>query len=131
MTRAAAVLGALLVCAWFAVSVRQATSTADATRIVSSLERPSAARTARAATLLEHAGSLNPDRTVDLLRAQLALQRGDRAGARRIVEAVVRDEPDNVDAWTRLAFTVGRGDPAAFARAVAQVRRLAPIVPAP
>lgn len=131
MTRAAAVLGALLVASWFALGVRQATSTEDAARIVSSLDRPSAARTARAARLLDHAGTLNPDRQVDLLRAQLDLQRGDRAAARRRVERVVGDEPDNIDAWTRLAFVVGRGDPAAFARAVREVRRLAPVVPAP
>jgi Flp pilus assembly protein TadD len=131
MIRAAGIVGALAICAWFGLGVRQATDTEDARRIVSLLERPSARQSARAATLLSRAGTLNPDRSVDLLRAQLALQRGDRPQARRIIAGVLRDEPDNIDAWTRLAFTVGRADRPTFAQAVRQIHRLAPPVPAP
>ena len=129
--RAAAIAGALVVCAFFALGIRQTTSHEQADRRMSSPERPSSAAAARTETLLDHAATLNPDRRVDLGRALLALQSGHPQSARRIIERVVADEPDNIEAWTRLAFATAGTDPAASKRAAAQVLRLAPRVPAP
>ena len=127
--RIAAVIAALVVAAWFAVGVRQATSTGDAQHLLGG--RTTAAEQARTATLLDHAAVLNPDSGVDLLRARLDLAHGDRGTAVRRFEAVTRREPDNIEAWTQLAFATARTDRPAFRRAVAQVRRLSPAVPAP
>jgi predicted Zn-dependent protease len=58
---------------------------------------------ARAASLLQGAELLNPDREVDVLRAQLADERGDRPEAQRILRGVVAAEPMNAVAWVALA----------------------------
>ena len=68
---------------------------------------------------------------VDLLRARLALQRGDAAGATRTALRVVRAEPANIVAWGVIALVNERRDPALAARARAALRRLSPPVPAP
>jgi predicted Zn-dependent protease len=129
--RIAAVVGALIVCAWFGLGIRQQSSFDEAKRRVSTFERPSAAEATRTATLLDRAQTLTPDRRVDLLRAQLALQQDRPAQARRLIERVLAKEPDNVEAWTRLAFATAASDPEASKLAAAQVLRLAPRVPAP
>ena len=85
----------------------------------------------RTSDLLDRAGRLNPDRGVDLLRARLALQRGDAAGATRTALRVVRAEPANLEAWGVIALVNERRAPALAARARAALRRLSPPVPAP
>jgi len=73
--RVAAVLGAVIVCAWFVLGARQAHEIDQATNIVT-VPRQSAAKLRAAARDLHAAALLNPDRTVDILR-----------------------EPDNLEAW--------------------------------
>ena len=122
MTRAAAVALAVAVCAFFALSARQATSADTA------LHRLDAGAPApRTAELLDHAKQLNPDRGIDILRARLALQTRDDARARRLLLGVVDDEPANVEAWTVIAFAF----PDLEQRAGAALRRLEPPVRAP
>jgi predicted Zn-dependent protease len=122
---------ALVVAAWFGLGIRQAGDTRDAAAIVSRLEALSPAQSAHAADLLDAAGTLNPDRHVEVLRAELALHHRDVPRARRLLEGVVADEPENIEAWALLAEALRRSDAAAARRAQAQVRRLAPPVPAP
>jgi predicted Zn-dependent protease len=95
------VVGALVATAWFALSVHQAVDTDRATALITS--HASAAELRRAERLLDAAGTLNPDRSVDILRAQLDTDRGDLRGARRIIKRVVASEPDNLEAWLTLA----------------------------
>jgi hypothetical protein len=90
---------ALAAAAWFAVGAHQAQDTTQASAIVSSVTRLSAAQANSASDLLTSAAFLNPDRTVDLLRAQLDLDRGKVTSARRILKAVIRAEPKNLEAW--------------------------------
>jgi hypothetical protein len=99
LVRALALLIALVVCVWFAVGIRQAHDTAAASEIItgSSPLRPAQARQAQ--SLLAAAGQLNPDRSVDLLRAQLAQRQGHLAQARAIALSVARSEPQNTNAW--------------------------------
>jgi predicted Zn-dependent protease len=101
--RALAALFAILVCAWFAVGVRQAHDVDHATALLSAGSHLTAGNAAQAASLLHSAGQLNPDRQVDLLRAQLADERGDRRAAERILRGVVAAEPMNAGAWVALA----------------------------
>ena len=111
--RGIGVVLALVVCAWFALGVRQAHDTSRANSIVSSDDGVSAAQAAHAASLLElgrHAQSGLAGRHAP---GRAALAQNDRARAVRIVEDVTRREPMNVEAWLPLAETpVSPGDQA-------------------
>jgi predicted Zn-dependent protease len=99
MTRALAAAAAIVVCAWFALGIRQAHDTDAATAIVSGSAKLTAAQARRADSLLDGASTLNPDRQVDVLRAQVATKLGLKQRAEQILRPVVRGEPDNIVAW--------------------------------
>jgi hypothetical protein len=120
--RAACIVVGVFACAWFVVGVRQARDTDQATAL---LAAPGRLDSPRVSSLLNSAGLLNPDRQVDLLRAELALRRGDPAGARRIAERVVAAEPMNVQGWLLLA-RAARTNPTTFFFALIHIRELAP-----
>ena len=123
--RAAAALAAIVVAAWFGLGVRQAASTEHAQRLLDTHLTLTAAQAARAGTLLDRAGTLNPDGRVEVLRAQLAAETGRQDRARAILGRLVRDHPDDAEAWLRLSLlTSGR----AHEQARAQVLRLSPPV---
>jgi predicted Zn-dependent protease len=96
------VLG-LLAAAWFALGVYQSHAVSQATSIAAGPGRLTAAQARRADDLLHDAAALNPDRSSDVLRAQVALARGDAARARQILSGVVASEPQDLDAWIALA----------------------------
>lgn len=130
MSRAIAVRGlvlaaAITACVWFAIGVRQAQDTAAAAAIVSSGHSLSAARIARASSLLSDAAELNPDRQVDLLRAELAADSGRRAQAQRLALTVAHAEPRNSQAWLLLSSI---GTPYQAAVAVQKLAKLAPTI---
>lgn len=119
-------LVALAACAWFAIGIRQAHDAARASAIVPSSPPLSATLANRALSSLHAASFLNPDTQVDLLRAQVAIDRGERTQAESIVLGVVRKEPMNAQAWFLLAtFPTNR---ATTDRALAEVARLVPRV---
>jgi predicted Zn-dependent protease len=122
--RALVALFAILVCAWFAIGVRQARDVDHATALLSAGSHISGSDAARAASLLHSAGQLNPDRQVDVLRAQLATERGDRRSAEGILGGVVAAEPMNATAWVALARSATNGGTLRLA-----FRRLAVLVP--
>ena len=128
-TRIAGVAGALLVCAWFALAAVQARELESAREIVRAPGVPAPAQADRAERLLDTAGFLHPGTAHDLLRAQILTETARGPEARRLLEDVVAREPDNIEAWSRLAFLTLRKDPAAWAAANAQLLRLAPPVP--
>jgi predicted Zn-dependent protease len=96
---------AVLACAWFVVGIRQAPGVQRATAIVSESESAAIghARAREALAALDGAATLNPDTEVQILRARIALEQGDPAGARRILASVVRAEPMNLEAWIWMA----------------------------
>jgi lipopolysaccharide biosynthesis regulator YciM len=98
---------ALVLCAWFALGWVQARDAGRADALLSASSSLSQARAAQIRSLLSSAGTLNPDRTVDLLRARLAQQQHRYGAAVRILESVTRAEPQNVLAWSQLGFTAG------------------------
>jgi len=128
--RAAVIALALVICAWFALGIRQANDTQDAAALVTGAPRLGAAQARHAASLLTAARALNPDAQVDVLRGELALQQGDARRARRILSAVVRREPQSLNGWIWLARS-SSDDPATFRRALARARQLVPAVPLP
>lgn len=99
LPRVLMVLLAAVVGAWFALGARQAAKLNDATGIVTAAARPAAPALARASSDLRAAAVLNPDRQVDILRGRVAILRGHTARARRILRAVTRAEPLNLNAW--------------------------------
>ncbi len=102
----ARVLGAVLaivVCAWFALGIRQAHDIDRASAIVSAGRSVSAAQLRGVDSVLSSAAELNPDSQVNLLRGQVALLAGKRARAAQIFGRLVRDEPMNIQAWVSLA----------------------------
>lgn len=121
---------ALVVGAWFALGWVQARDAGRADALLSATSSPSAGRAAEIRSLLSSAGTLNPDRTVDLSRARLALDHHDYATAIRILEGVTRAEPQNALAWVQLGFTAGAAGQISRAQhAARQVGRLVPPVP--
>jgi len=60
-------------------------------------------------SLLQGAKLINPDRQVDILRAQLDDERGAKTQAEQILRHVVADEPMNLQAWDLLAISATNG----------------------
>jgi hypothetical protein len=119
---------ALVVCAWFAIGVRQAHDLNQATSIVDQSSQPTKAQIAHAGSLLNAAAFLNPDSEVKLTRAELAQVNNQPVRAERIAETVVRDEPKNLEAWYLVAQLAGHDQHVLF-RALAQVTKLDPPPP--
>jgi predicted Zn-dependent protease len=123
------------VCAWFALGARQAIDTSRGSAIVSSSSTLSSAEAHRALSLLHNAGTLNPDRNVDILRAQAFLASGNTQAAIRVLTTVTREEPQNVEGWLWMAHAVGSNAPRASANAalfyssLRHVRQLEPRLP--
>lgn len=117
---------AIVACAWFVLGAGQARDINRATALLPAGGRVSPATGTRVAALLHSAGRLNPDRQVDLLRAQLADARGDRRQAERILRGVVAAEPLNADAWVALARSAT--DAATVRQAFRRLQELVPRV---
>jgi predicted Zn-dependent protease len=120
----------VVACAWFVLGIGQAHDIDHVTSTVGGLtgqQRLTAQQAAHADSVLDSATTLNPDRTVDLLRARVALLRGDRATAKRILLGVVAAEPRNIDAWYGLATSASDGATVQHAIArIAQLNRFPP-----
>jgi hypothetical protein len=123
--RGLSLIGAIVVCAWFAVGIRQVHDTSAATALLSSGARLSPVSAARASSLLDGAALLNPDREIGLLRAKLAAERGQRPLAQRLALGVARAEPANSQAWLLVSFV---GTPSQRALAAHTLRTLIPEV---
>jgi predicted Zn-dependent protease len=88
----------------------------------------SQAQIARSIDLLEKARRRRPDGEVDPKLAGLELTAGHPERAVALLRPLVRSEPDNLPAWTALAFALQRTDPKAAEAALARRRALAPPV---
>jgi predicted Zn-dependent protease len=76
---------------------------------------------------LEDARFLNPSTTPELARAEYYLFRGRPRAAARVVEDLLRSEPENADAWRLLWRATRDTDPARAREAAAALRRLNPL----
>jgi predicted Zn-dependent protease len=126
IVRGAVVVLALVVSAWFGLGALQAIDTSRATQVLISSGPLTAAQARRAHSLLSSAAVLNPDRSVDLLRGQLAFEQGHPLAAVRIMQDVTAAEPNNLEAWVALARVALHHDNAAIERAVVMIARLDP-----
>ena len=129
--RAAMVLIAVAAIAWLAAGIAASRSQDELRELVSGTERPTAAQIARADKLRRAAERATPGQRAALMEATLRLKGADDAGALRVLERAVREEPQNAEAWLLLARATEDDDPARSERAMARVRALAPDVPPP
>jgi hypothetical protein len=129
-TRILAVIAALAVCGWFAISLRETIDTDAAGAIIYGATVPTPAQAQHARSLLSSASPLNPDPELKLMRSALAFELGDDARARQLALSVAVQEPLNVQAWIAYGRAAA-GDPRAFAIALAHVRELAPAITPP
>jgi hypothetical protein len=102
LARVALGVAAVAVAAWFALGAIQSHDIDAAGSIINSQNHLTAIQADRASSLLDGAATLNPDLGVQLLRSQLAAERGDRAEAHRLALEATRKEPLNADAWVQL-----------------------------
>jgi predicted Zn-dependent protease len=119
---------ALVVCAWFALGARQAIDTSRASATVSGSSKLSSAQARHMLALLDDAGTLNPDRNVDILRGEALQASGNPQAARRVLTAVTREEPENLEAWVGLAKASGSNATLLF-NDLRRVRQLEPRLP--
>jgi Flp pilus assembly protein TadD len=108
LARASLLAIALAICAWFALGFVQARDTGQATALVTGTAPLSTKNAARARSLLESAGTLNPDRTVDIVLGVLEVDQHRYAAAEQTLLSVTRREPMNAGAWVQLAFAAAR-----------------------
>jgi protein-tyrosine-phosphatase len=123
-----ATVAALVVAAWFGLGMHQAVDQDHAESLIAAHPHLTAAQARQASALLDSAGTLNPDRQIDLDRSSVALGRGQTLNARRRARSVTDAEPENLDAWVALARS-SSGDPQLFRDALKRVAALEPIRP--
>lgn len=128
--RAGLLAFAVVMMAWFGLLLRQSHDTNRAAALVSGGARLAPAQAARARALLDSAGQLNPDRHVDVLRAELYRDQGQLAKARAVLKRVIAAEPENLEAWIWLARS-SLGDPFDFYAAAYRIRQLVRALPSP
>lgn len=129
--RAGIVALAVAAIAWLVLGIAASHAQDDLARLVAVTKHPTAAQIARAVDLRRDAEQWVPGRRPSLLEATLRLKGGDAPGAARLLTDVVRDEPENGEAWLLLSQAARDRDPALAERASARVRALAPEVPPP
>ena len=118
---------ALVVAAWLAVGLRAAVpETRALSKARDDARTPAGQRQVR--RLFTDARSLNPDSQPRVSEASFLVATGKRREAVRVLEPVVRDEPDNAEAWAILAGATAKADRRRNAQALAQLRRLKPPV---
>jgi Flp pilus assembly protein TadD len=125
--RIALALVALVVAAWLALGLRNASleeEGRDLARSPAALRDPAVAR--QADDRLRAAETLNPDNTPLTYRGQLALRLKRYDEAIRIFRELTRREPESVTAWGLLANAAGNaGDRELLDRALGRARALA------
>jgi hypothetical protein len=126
LPRAALFAVSVLVCAWFVIGGLQAHAIVRATSLVAPGTAASRVKLAQATRELDPAAFLNPDREIDVLRARIAIAEGNAPRARRILNAVTRAEPLNLEAWIWLGGA-SLADPPSARIAARHIARLDPI----
>jgi Flp pilus assembly protein TadD len=120
---------AVAACAWFVIGVIQSNNESQATALINGSGKPTPAQTAQIERWLDTAATLDPDRNIDLLRAQAEVRAAQSDKALVLMKRVVADEPRNADAWIVFGFAAQSQSPALARMAHAELLKLAPPVP--
>ena len=125
LARVVLALVAVLVLAWVGVLLRdERIGQSAADRVLYGPPLPPD-EFARQLERLEDAELLSPDSRWAEARAGFLLRR-DQPAAARAAEALLRDEPANIDVWVTLYEATKKSDPRRAAQALAEIRRLDP-----
>jgi hypothetical protein len=124
--RVAVALVAVLLLAWFAVLFRDNHIAQEAAHRLHEDPEMTDAEWSRQLDQLRRADLLNPQSEWRMTRANYLLLR-DKRGARQLAESVLRDEPDNLDAWRTVLFATRGRDPRRASEALAEIERLDPL----
>jgi hypothetical protein len=128
VVRGGLVAAAVAAIAWLGIGLREARLEAAGSAVaIGPTTGLTPARVARADHDLREADRLTPHHDPAVFRARLLARTGRPAQAVRILESLVREEPDNAIYWLALERAASRVDPRAAARARARVRELSPI----
>ena len=107
LIRIAVAAFAVVASAWFALGAIEAREINHITGLVTQSTRLSRQQSRAALDQLSSAGTLNPDRHVDVLRATVLARSGQIRGAVTLLQHVVQAEPKNLEAWFELATVAG------------------------
>jgi hypothetical protein len=118
---------AVLVLVWVGVLTRNHELGKDAAVRAFFGPEPSAAERERDLERLEDARFLDPNAYWRVALANYHLLGGDTHQAAQTAESLVRDEPENIFAWSALLQATRESDPARAADAAAEIRRLNPL----
>jgi predicted Zn-dependent protease len=131
VTRVAVVLLALAAIVWLALGVQATRAENELSDLVAQESVPGPDELERGEELRREAERFVPGRRPSMIEATLRIQGNDHAGAIRLLQDVVEDEPENGEAWLLLARAAEDQDPELAERAMGRVRELAPPVPPP
>ena len=118
---------AVLILGWAAILLRNHELGEDAAVRAFFGPRPNAAERQRDLDRLESAQFLDPNAYWRIAEANYHLMSGANARAARASEELVRDEPENIFAWSTLLRATQRADPERALEAAAEIRRLNPL----
>jgi hypothetical protein len=127
VARALLALVAVLVIGWVAVLLRNYEIGKQAAVRAFFGPEPSAAERKRDLDRLDDAQLLDPNAYWKVARANYFLLDGDARSAAGAAEQLVREEPENIFAWSTLQRATERSDPARAAEAAARIKRLNPL----
>jgi hypothetical protein len=116
---------AILLIGWLVALARNNSIATDASRRIVANPAMSDADWRRAMHDFDRAHLLDPSTDWSLIQAQYELLREPGAAIRR-ADRVLRNEPDNLNAWWVILRAARDRDPARYREAVAAVRRLNP-----
>jgi predicted Zn-dependent protease len=126
VARVALVVAALAACLWLFAGLRATRLQADADRRIPAAQVDEA-EVERKRELLEDARRFNPDPAPEIREAQLLLFIDRDREAVRLLEDVVRREPENYEAWIGLRQAALRVDPELARTATREALRLNPL----
>jgi predicted Zn-dependent protease len=129
LPRAAVALIAALLVAWSAVLWRGDRIGSDASDTLIRNADLSEAAFAHEMERLRDAELLDPSTRWPVARAGALYQRGRFEQAERVLDDVLEEEPDNLEAWLYMREVVQGRDPARAAQARVAIRRLNPAPP--
>ncbi len=124
--RVSMIVAALAACAWFALGIRSSHDADRVSALVSSASSIPASQARADYSTLDDAELLNPDQSLELLRAEVALHSGQHSYALAVAKRIVAREPGNPNGWLALEVVSDKFAPALNRLAQLKLAQLVP-----
>ena len=128
--RAVSIAAAIAACVWFALGIRSSHDADKVNSLIGNAKTITHAQARADDLALNDAEVLDPDQSLEQLRAEVALHEGDRTAALAIAKRIVSREPQNPYDWLLLKVLSTRIDPALNRLAQLRIAQLVPSVSA-